>query len=204
MDNTVAVNKLAAMVLESESRAAKVARLLHNEAGQTLTALGFHLQALGHDLAITNELRGHLESVMENLRFACNSLQSNTVERSGLPLALEHLASRLASEAGFMVHIRTNNYRRVDADTGHAIFRIVELALDNVRLHAGTNSAIVAVESFAEELAVTVSDSGCGFLNHQPGTGLILMHRYADNLRLQLRIDSSPGKGTIVRIKTFK
>lgn len=207
MDRPAAVDRLAAMLLEKESRAAEVARLLHDHAGQTLSAVGFHLQALGGDKETTAEINGYLEQVIENVRLACNKLQSNVVERSGLSLALELLAERLRDETGLQVALRLDAKQRLSAQVGHSVYRIVELALDNVAKHAGTNAAAVRVAVTETGLEAEVADRGCGFNAkkariHPPGTGLILMESYAGIANLHLRIDSTRRRGTIITIQT--
>lgn len=208
MDRPAAIAKLAEMLIENESRATKVARLLHDEAGQTLTAIGFHLQALGGDPETNAEIRSLLDQTVENLREACNALHSNVVERSGLPIAMELLGERLRRQAGLSLAFELNLKRRLPPALGFAIYRVVELALDNVVRHSGANHATVAVESNESGLTAIVSDCGTGFpkesiSTHPPGTGLILMESYANQFQLHLQIDSALGKGTIVKIQTF-
>jgi signal transduction histidine kinase len=207
MQKPAAIDKLAAMVLESESRASKVARLLHDEAGQTLTAIGFHLSALRADAQAATEIRGYLEQVMDGVRQACNQLQSNVVERSGLPLALELLARRMEEQRALRVLLRVDGARRLDPPLGFAVYRIVELALDNVARHAGTGLAEVELAIAESSLHVTIHDRGVGFdteaVRRQPsGTGIPLMEAYAGSRHLHLRIDSTLGRGTIIGIRT--
>ena len=62
MERPAAVARLAAILKENESRAAEVARLLHDDVGPTLSAVGFHLAALGADPAITAEIKSLLQN----------------------------------------------------------------------------------------------------------------------------------------------
>ena len=133
---------------------------------------------------------------------------SNVVERSGLPLALELLARRMKEESGFVVDLEVESTRRFPAPVGFAVYRVVELALDNVRRHAGVNAARVRLTATEAGLAAEVRDTGRGFetasmRQNPPGTGLVLMEAYAARASLQLRIDSTRRRGTIIGIQTF-
>jgi len=208
MDRPAAIVRLAGMVLENESRAAEVARLLHDHAGQTLSAIGFHLQALDADKDSTAEIAGYLEQAIENIRLACNKLQSNVVERSGISIALELLVERLRKESGLRIDLDLDVKGRLPPRTGHALYRIVELALDNVARHSGTKNASVRLLVRETSLEAHIADCGAGFntkknSSHPAGTGLILMETYAGVVNLHLRIDSTRRQGTIIRVQTI-
>ncbi|MBL8241280.1 MAG: hypothetical protein JNM66_27905 [Bryobacterales bacterium] len=208
MEQHTAVDRLAALILEHESRATEVARLLHDNAGQTLTAIGFHLQALGADAEATTRIQEYLAGALENVRFACNRLQRNVIERSGLSLAIELLVDRFREEAGLEIRTNINVQGAISPSTGFAVYRIIELAANNIAAHAGVNHAELRLTAGDMGLSARISDLGCGFdaaqIHTQPlGTGFVLMKAYANSSRLQLRIDSSRSQGTIVLIQTF-
>lgn len=208
MDSTAAVERLAALVLEQESRAAEVARLLHDQAGQALTAAGFHLQAGAGAGESAEALRVCLDTAIENVRIACNRLQGYVVERSGLSLAINMLAESLRSRSGLDIHLQVETVRGIPPAAGHAVYRVVELALDNVQRHAGTGRAEVRLESVTSGIRCEIRDEGCGFdvesnLSMPSGTGLVLMAAYARAQALHFYIASAPSQGTIVGIQTF-
>ena len=208
MDRPAAIDRLAAMVVEKESRATEVARLLHDNAGQTLTAIGFHLRSLGGNMETAADLGGYLEQAIANIRLACNKLQSNVVERSGIFTAIELLAERLRREAGLDVRLRLEAKGRLPFVVSHAVYRIVELALDNVSRHSGTDAAEVWLSVAGDRLEAAIQDRGDGFnmkrvSTHPPGTGLIMMETYARSANLQFCLASRRRHGTIVRIKTI-
>ena len=208
MDRPAAIDRLAAMVVEKESRATEVARLLHDNASQSLTAIGFHLRTLGGNKETTADLGGYLEQAIDNIRLACNKLQSNVVERSGIFTAIELLAERLRREAGLDVRLRLEAKGRLPFVVSHAVYRIVELALDNVSKHSGTDAAEVWLSVAGDGLEAAIQDRGGGFnmktvSTHPPGTGLIMMETYARSANLQFCLASRRRYGTIVRIKTI-
>jgi len=208
MERPAVIGRLAAMVIEKESRATEVARLLHDNAGSTLTAIGFHLRTLGGDKETAAEIGGYLEQAIENIRLACNKLQSNVVERSGIFTAIELLAERLKHEAGLTIRLHLDAKGKLPILVGHAVYRIIELALDNVSKHSDTNTAEVWLSVTGDALEAAIQDRGRGFSSkivstHPPGTGLIMMDSYARSANLQLGLASRRKHGTVVRIKTI-
>jgi signal transduction histidine kinase len=198
--------RLADLVLELEARAERGARLLHDEVGPTLTAVGLHLQALGESGEPIQELREHLSVLMERVREASQTLHFNPVERSGLTPALEMLVME-AQDSGVQIKLLIDNTGKYPPILGYTFFRVIELAIHNVIRHANVSRAEVRVKATARNFSATIADRGCGFevaraLSQPRGTGLILMESYARKNSLQLRITSVPGKGTIVRVQT--
>ena len=116
---------------------------------------------------------------------------------------------RLRAEHGMRVELSIQAERRVPPAAGYAIYRIAELALDNVRRHAGPCRAEVRLTSDAQGIRAEIRDDGQGFDTdavraHPPGTGLLLMESYTGgDHSLHLRITSSERKGTIVEILTI-
>jgi signal transduction histidine kinase len=204
MDRPAAIAKLAALLLEKESRAVEVARLLHDDVGPTLSGVGFHLHAIGVDPATMDPIREYLEQAMDGVRAASNKLQSNVVERSGLPLALQLLVERQTAEHRTPIHLDTTNAKRLAPPIAHAVYRIIELALQNALQHAAASAIHIRLSAGSVE----IRDNGVGFDPAQvrvspPGIGLILMESYAGSVNLQLRVDSGPEQGTIINIQTI-
>jgi signal transduction histidine kinase len=181
-----------------------VARLLHDEVGPTLSGVGFHLHSLGVDREVMAPIREYLEQAMDGVRTASTRLQTNTAGRSGLPLALTLLCERLAAEFKIPIAVDGSTAKRLEPAVAHAVYRIVEMALDNALRHAAASAVLVRLAGET----IVVQDNGTGFdpaqvRVHPPGIGLILMESYAGSVNLQLRVDSAPGQGTIVQIQTF-
>ncbi len=190
--------------MEKESRATEVARLLHDQVGPTLSGVGFHLHSLGVSPEVIGPIREYLEEAMSGVRTACNRLQTNTAGRSGLPLALTLLSERLSAEFRIPIAVDGSTAQRLEPPIAHAVYRIVEMALDNALRHSGATAIVIRLAG----QTVAVQDNGCGFDSARmrvqpPGIGLILMESYAGSANLHLRVDSAPGQGTIVGIQTF-
>lgn len=208
MSRPAATDRLAAMLLTKENRATEVARLLHDNVGQTLTAVGFHLHSLKIQDGNIVQIQSYLEDVLANVREACNQLQSNVIERSGLPIAIDLLADKLREDKGLQLKklVRVDN--KCALEKAFAVYRVAELALDNVIQHSGVNHAELVLTSDNAGIHARIVDRGRGFdaksaRTHPPGTGLVLMEAYARSAGLQLHVDSTASQGTIVQIQTF-
>jgi len=204
MDRPGGIDKLAALLLEHESRATEVARLLHNEVGPTLSGIGFHLQALGVPAEQLGPIQEYLDQAMEHVRAASGKLQSNVAGRSGLRLALEILVERARGSTPAGVALRVSGTPRFPAPVAHVMYQVAELALQNACAHAVASEIVVAL---ADD-GVEIRDNGVGFdvpgiRECPPGAGVVRMETYAGDAKLHLRLASAPGKGTIVKIQTM-
>ncbi len=204
MDRPGGIDKLAALLLESESRATEVARLLHDEVGPTLSGIGFHLQALGVPAEQLGPIQEYLNEAMEHVRAASGKLQSNVAGRSGLRLALELLVERTKGLTAAAVTLRLIGSPRFPAPVAHAMYQVAELALQNAHVHASASEIVVTLAGDGVE----IRDNGVGFdlskaQASPPGAGLVRMESHAGTANLQLRLASAAGKGTIVGIKTI-
>lgn len=204
MDRPGGIDKLAALLLESESRATEVARLLHDEVGPTLSGIGFHLQALGVPRDQLGPIQEYLDQAMEHVRTASGKLQSNVAGRSGLRLALELLVERTRALTPAAVALRVSGTPRFPAPVAHAMYQVAELALQNACAHAGAKEIAVVLS----DDGVEIRDNGVGFdvpktRAFPPGAGMVRMETYAGSANLHLRLASSVGKGTIIGIKTI-
>jgi two-component system NarL family sensor kinase len=95
-----------------------------------------------------------------------------------------------------------------DSTTAIALFRIVQEALNNAMKHAKSTEIEIAFQRNEDHSILVVSDNGCGFdvrrrrvLGPQ-GLGLTTMRERAEAIGATLAIESKPGKGTRVEIKT--
>jgi signal transduction histidine kinase len=125
----------------------------------------------------------------------------------GLEQTLEWFAGQFSRQAGVKVHFEGklgNGFFPPD-DAIH-VYRIVQEALSNVARHAKAQEAWVTLREENAELNVQVRDNGAGFetgaeMNRFAGVGLMGMRERAEHLGGSFRIESSPGAGTVVRVR---
>jgi signal transduction histidine kinase len=189
-----------------EAERVRVARELHDESGQVLTALALHLRALETDVGPgplaerIGEMRRTLSAASASLRELATRLRPPAVDEHGLADAIEEQAAR-ARRAG--LHVEVDLRADVDdlsEEVQTALFRVVQEALTNVTRHAEAQSASVVLTSHAGRLRLVVEDDGHGFDPAAPTSrlGLAGIRERVELLGGRLRVESSPDAGTAV------
>jgi PAS domain S-box-containing protein len=196
------------MVRAHEEERSRLARELHDGAGQTLTAVAIQL-----DLAerhASPELRGPLtiarrqvEQTLEELRRLSHSLRPAALDRLGLGEALAEMCKALDGPALSVELELPESALQLPPQHATALFRIAQSALTNVVRHAAARTATVRVEldTAQHQVALEVEDDGRGFVPaYAPGAlGLIAMRERAVALGGQFALQAAPGAGTQVR-----
>jgi signal transduction histidine kinase len=189
-----------------EAERARVARELHDESGQVLTALALHLRALEEDVGPGDvrerivEMRRQLASASTGLRELATRLRPPAVEEHGLADAIEEQAAHLR-RTGFQVEV---DVRGLGADLAGEVqtvlFRVVQESLTNVARHSGAERVSVVVSAREGRVRLMIEDDGSGFDPAGPTGrfGLAGIRERVELLGGRLRIESSPGAGTAV------
>lgn len=191
-------------VQEEERRA--LARELHDEIGQELTALKLMIEEASRvpeAAAALVDVRPLVQQILRRVRDISLDLRPPMLEDFGLASALQWLGERLERQAGLRVLLRHSALPPLPPDVATGAFRITQEALTNVVRHAGVSEAEVAVEVCDGRLVVTVADEGAGFdrvaaLAGWASSGLTGMRERARLLGGHLDIAASPGQGTRV------
>jgi PAS domain S-box-containing protein len=199
------LSRLLTTAQEKERR--KIARELHDEVGQSLTALKLYLDkaALEQSRAYGSELadaRRTLGALMVQVRSMSLELRPTMLDDLGLlPTLLWHF-KRYTAQTNVQVHFRHRGLRRdLPQDTITAAYRIVQEALTNVARHAQASKVQVSVRAEGDALVVEVEDQGVGFDLDRVGAasmGLGGMRERAISLDGKLLVQSKPGEGTCV------
>jgi signal transduction histidine kinase len=202
-------------VQEDERR--RIARDIHDELGQQLTALRMNLEVVRRqssgDSAQLRQLERtqHLADEMDrNVDFLTWQLRPPALDQLGLAPALKSLVSSWSHQSGIAGHFHSKGADRVDVSEEAAInlYRLVQEALHNVLKHAKAANATVTVERRDQDLLLVVEDNGIGFeivargdSGHSGALGLIGMRERAELVGGQCHIDSAPGRGTTVIVR---
>ncbi len=206
---------LMQVVTAQEAERERIARELHDDTGQSLTAIGLGLRgalsALPKDpRRAGSQLRQMEDLVAQSLRDLQRmiaNLRPSHLDDLGLAATLRWYAGELQSQVKLSVGIELiGEEQGLSGEAATALFRITQEALNNVVKHARTNSASVRVEYLPEYVSLVVRDRGIGFdpttvrdAEH-PSWGLLGMQERAALLGGQLALDTAPGKGTCVSV----
>jgi two-component system, NarL family, sensor histidine kinase UhpB len=193
---------------ETERR--HIARELHDQVGQTMTALKLSIGQLTRDAGVPREvLQSRLDMVDEALNHTRNlsrALHPHVLEDLGLAAALDWLVEQFVSPAvAKMEQDVSINPARSDPHHELTAFRVAQEALTNAVRHANARS--VRLQAFCQDgrLHLMIADDGGGFAKQAQGTrkpvaslGLVGMRERVLDVGGELRIDSSPDHGTVV------
>ena len=193
-----------------EAERARIARELHDEVGQELTALALHLRALD-DKVISPDGVAHLDAVRQalaetstNLRELAVELRPSGLREHGLASAIRRQATRLTERSGITVDVAVG---AIPADLPDAVeiglFRVVQEALTNIARHSGAANASVIANRRGGKLRVVVEDDGRGFDPSAPSErlGIAGIRERVALLGGAVRIDSDISGGTTVIVE---
>ncbi len=200
------------VVRSQEDERARIARELHDEIAQLLSAFSLELGALRSTVRQpdTNRRVDHLQSLSrqmgQSLYRLVRDLRPAQLDDLGLVPALRSFVSQDCPPKGLQVDLDVSGDPvRLDPLVETAIYRVVQEALNNVGRHSGTSHARVKLDYDNEELTLRVSDDGVGFdpseqFSPPRGWGLAGMRERVESLGGQLALRSAPGQGTTVEV----
>lgn len=196
----------------------RIARELHDEIGQTLTALGLGLRAISDNAALhperigkqARELQGVVVTGLSGLQNLITGLHPPQLDDFGLVAALRWYAAQAGERAGVTVSVSSQGEEpSLPLEVRTVLYRIVQECVTNVIRHAKADRAEVQVVFGEGEVRIRVEDKGCGFdldatLNRReyPCWGLLGIQERAALVGGTCVIQSEPGMGTLVEVVT--
>lgn len=215
INTTRQLKALSRRVLEvQEQERRRVAIELHDELGQSLTAIKINLQLgarlKGQPLMDLNQENIRIvEDALQQVRRLATTLRPSMLDDLGLAAALQWISEQSASRSGFTVkfhHVRAPT--RLASDIETACFRIVQEALTNIARHAQAHQVDIRLERVDGQLVLCITDDGCGFNLEEmqaraltgSSTGVLGMQERATLIGGQLSIQSTPGAGSVVQL----
>lgn len=203
------------MIKLQEDVQAALARELHDEFGQVLTALGFGLSrtrrrveqgtapasVIGDELA---ELQDLAKQVLDGIRQRSRALHPVVLDDFGLEHALRSHVELVARQSGLPIDVRTTgDFSGLPNETATHLYRILQESLTNVVRHAGASDVAVTAWRDAAGVTLTVDDDGRGLAGGTttPGLGLTSMRERAALMGGVLTMGTSPLGGTRVQVQ---
>src|SRR5713226_1575303 len=162
------VQMLFAAINEHEVELTKVARLLHDEVSQVLSAVGLQLDVMRMDFRDrapeieerTAEIQKMLEQTITQLRDLSNELNPSIVERAGLNFALDHLAGRVRRDFPGTLRLLLDPATHVPTAIAAAFYKIAECAIDHAVTRPGCSRIEVQVKRSHGEFVLEIRDNG--------------------------------------------
>jgi signal transduction histidine kinase len=196
-------------VQENERR--RIALELHDQIGQTLTAVKINLQTIQRTpeaASMGDRLEKSItivERAVGQVRSLSLALRPSMLDDLGLPAALRWFVDRQAQQGGFDVDFQVDDFEeRLDPNIETACFRVAQEALTNIMRHAEAGMVQVRVSNFGGEMQMLVEDDGVGFdvpaalerAGLGESLGILGMRERVQLLGGKLELKSWPGKGT--------
>ena len=203
------------LINAQESERRHIARELHDELGQALTAINFKLHA-ARQLAGAAALQTIDEGLqivgraLTQVRDMSLALRPSVLDDLGLEAAFRWLLYEQVQKHGLDVHLESDlGEKRLPHDIESACFRIGQHALTNVSRHAKARRVDMEVHLSEKELTMLIQDDGVGFdkaaavgrSSDGATFGLLGMIECAQLLGGTLVIDSEPGQGTRIEVR---
>src|SRR5688572_6094381 len=189
-----------------------LSRELHDQVGQTMTALGIQLGNIENLRAEDGPgFRERLEDLkrlnadaMRTVRDLAMGLRPSMLDDLGLEAALQWQGREFSRHTGVPCQVAVEGALDTLTDGQKTcIYQVVQEALTNCARHAQASNVLVSISTEIEGVAVTVSDDGIGFNsspNIREGLGLVGMRERIEALDGTLLISSNPGAGTVIRV----
>jgi signal transduction histidine kinase len=209
--NTHLQSLAARLVSAQEDERRRISLELHDETGQSVTALRLSLALIQAELpAEMAELRQKVDeaiemadSAMERLRTLAHNLHPPALERVGLDQTLRDYCQRVARQSGLCVEYRGADFDAIPRHCQISIYRIVQEALTNVVKHARADNVWVEINRDAETISLDVRDDGCGFTlpagrftTANTGLGLVGIQERIEAIGGTLQVITAAGHGT--------
>jgi signal transduction histidine kinase len=191
-----------------------LARELHDDFGQILTAIGTLLgRASRHAPADTplgselQQVRGIAQQALDRIRHRSQWLHPGVLDDFGLTRALEGCVEQFQQQTGIQTHlVATGPLDAIREDCAIHVYRIVQEALSNAAKHSGSPDAWVRITCAAGHLDLAIEDRGTGISRHSSaadpvrGLGMVSMRERAELIGGEFEVARGAGGGTIVHL----
>jgi PAS domain S-box-containing protein len=209
--------ELAAFAAEAsgvrEQEKTRIARELHDELAQSLTALKMdtiwvrdHLRDDPEGSAAKlSQMLAMLDASVAATRRIAADLRPLLLDDLGLAPAIEWLVQNFTQRTGVRCELDLDEELELQEPYATAVFRIVQESLANVGKHAQARHVAVRVAREGQEMVLAVQDDGVGFRTADPrkpqSLGLVGLRERAHLLQGRVQVASTPGQGTRVEAR---
>ena len=206
----------AKLITAQEEERRSIARELHDELGQVLTAIKVELAVAQHAVDaggggahLLDDARSIAEGAITTVRDLSHLLHPAMLDDLGLAAAIEWYLRGFGKRHGIRVDVLQDRMdERLMPETEAGAYRIVQEALTNVAKHARATACRVYLQRLPNTVLITIEDDGAGFdpaeMQGRSGTrglGLVGIRERVAQLRGTLRLETAPGKGTRLTVE---
>ncbi len=201
-----------AVLVAVAAERSRLARELHDSVTQALFAATLKCEVLQRSVELVTpqtaetlaDLHRLTRGALAEMRTLLLEMRPDALSEVPLDELLRHLARASESRARIIVSLTTHGRPMLPPEVKLALYRIAQEALNNVVRHAQATRAWLDLRCSAAAVQLVVGDDGCGFdpCRARPGQlGLQMMHERAGAAGALLRVETAPGRGTLVTIE---
>jgi PAS domain S-box-containing protein len=207
---------LGRLVFAQEDERRRIAREMHDQFGEQLTALGLRIRAIkdaahGHgdlsaEIAALEEVAQQLDRDVDHLVW---ELRPTALDDLGLRAALANYIEDWSRRAQIHAELHTAGLstERLASEIETTLYRIAQEALNNIAKHAHARQVEIILERRTDQVLLIVEDDGVGFEpvgmdGQRRGFGLLGMQERAALVGATIQIESAPGEGTTIFVRT--
>jgi len=179
----------------------RIARVLHDELGQTLAAVKLELAA-GPDEERLDRIQGMVDRAIAQTRDLAHSLRPPLLDDLGLGPSLRRLGKMVEAAGKIEVEVRLDLPGRLPQEHEGLIFSAAQEALQNIEAHARARRAEISLTEREGAILLVVTDDGIG-IDHRslPGLGLRGIRERVEGIGGRMSISSRPGEGTRLEVE---
>lgn len=194
-----------------EQECKRIAREIHDELGQQLTALRLDIALSANQFGSENpelykrlqEMKRAVDTTIQTVRSIASSLRPAPLNM-GLPSAIDWLVEQLQTRSDLGVELDLKAIpKHLPEEIANSLFRIVQESLTNIARHANAQNVWIIFAKSEDQLILEIRDNGQGFdanLVRQNSSGLLGIVERASLMNGNARIDSRPGEGTKIEV----
>jgi two-component system sensor histidine kinase UhpB len=196
------------MLENQESAARRFSHELHDELGQSLTAVKANLSSMrlegAGDPARLDDCIRLVDESIGNVREMSQLLRPTILDDFGLEAALRWLCEGFAHRTGIQTEFKSSVSGRLPDETETHLFRMAQEALTNIARHSGAHHAVVTLDLQRPEVCLSIRDDGRGLQTAgagRTGMGMIGMRARARSVGGDLSVRSEDGKGVEIEVR---
>ncbi len=210
------LKRLTAKLFQSqENERKRIARELHDEAGQALTGINFSLETIEKSLSdedsgvkeMIGEIKNQLNRTYQEMRRISHRLHPALLSDLGLEPALDAYLANISKHCDIEIHFRMVGFEdRIDPDLETLLYRLSQEALTNTLKHADARNFHLSIIRSYPNIIFLAEDDGIGFDpakidRHKHALGLLSMRERAAIADGKFSLRTAPGAGTRIRIE---
>src|SRR4030043_1363726 len=202
-------------LMAQEEERTRIARELHDDVAQSILLLSRRLDILisggtykspKAPVSKLEDIQAIANEAYKSLQRYARDLRPSILDQMGLVAALNWLAEELGKELRIKTTVKSDKLPPLPSEVELAMFRIAQETLNNIRKHAKASAVNITVQLISNNLKMTITDNGKGFLTsrltgdlaREGKLGVLGMEERARLIGGDLNIKSEPGKGTTV------